>query len=169
MYISLRASLCTNISHKGVYKLYECVCAWDQCVGCAPDAWLTGPSKEWSWYKQAWLFPRLCLHWETPEQHYQSTGFPLQSELAHYSSLSHTETITHKHTHTVHRHGGTVYMHQSGNSPTHMLLKHFCCCIFFPLRLSLRPFSYCKHSTQSHQTNADLSFATLLQTLLKAL
>lgn len=99
----------------------------------------------------------------------QGTGFPLQSELAHYSSLSHTETITHKHTHTVHRHGGTAYMRQSGNSPTHMLLKHFCCCISFPLRLSLRPFSYCKHSTQSHQTNADLSCATLLQTLLKAL
>lgn len=110
-----------------------------------------------------------CSHVSVYTGRPQSSTTRVLDSLAHYSSLSHTETITHKHTHTVHRHGGTVYMRQSGNSPTHMLLKRCCCCISFPLRLSLRPFSYCKHSTQSHQTNADLSCATLLQTLLKAL
>lgn len=50
---------------------------------------------EWSWYKQARLFPRLCLHWETPEQHYQSAGFPLHCKVTHYSSLFYTEKLQH--------------------------------------------------------------------------
>ena len=107
-------NLLTSISVYKCLKELGCVCTWGQCVHMRPVCWLCPwcladwSQSEWSWYKQAWPFPRLCLHWETPEQHYESTGFPLHGKLTHYPSPSHTGTHTDNYMLAVHVHADTL-------------------------------------------------------------
>lgn len=62
--------------------MWVCMCARVTSAGCVAHVPAKRTQWEQSWYKQARSFPRLCLHWEIPEQHSPSAGFPPHGQLA---------------------------------------------------------------------------------------